>query len=187
MMISFIIMVMLLLAFYVGYRRGFLREIVYLAGYAFVFYLATQWYQPLGEKLSLWIPYPTPELNTQLGFYSQKLLLTLSQSFYAAMAFCLILFIGWLLVRFIGLLCYRLTYIGSQFTFISIASGLLGGVIHTVITYIFITMMLFVASFIPLQSVQDALDNSPIATAMIKETPVISNTIYRLWVTDIQQ
>lgn len=187
MILSIIIIVLLLLAFYAGYRRGFLRELVYLAGYAVVFVAAAYWYQPLADKISLWIPYPTPEIGTTLGFYSQKLLLTLSKSFYAAVAFFMILFIGWLLVRLIGALCHRLTYIGSQSSFLRIASGLIGGVIHTVVMYVFITLVLFLLSFIPLESVQTMLDDSPIATAMVKETPVISETIYQLWITNIQK
>lgn len=187
MILSLIIIVVLLLGFYAGYRRGFIRELVYLAGYGLTFFVAIHYYKSLADDLELWIPYPTPALDTTLNFYSQKLLLTLNQSFYAAIAFVLILLVGWLLVRFIGALCHKLTYVGGHIGFFRIANGLIGGTIHTVIVYIFMTLMLVLASLLPIASVQDTLYESTIASAMIQDSPIISDTLNTLWIEDIQK
>lgn len=187
MILSITIIILLLLGFYAGYRRGVLCEAVYLGGYALSFWAAIYFYRPLANKLSLWVPYPTPQLDSPLYFYSKNLLLTLDRSFYAALAFMLILFIGWLIVRFIGALCYKLTFVGSHFQFVRIASGLLGGVVHTIIIYIGTTLFLVLASFLPLSDVQEALDLSPIASSMIEESPILSQKLYNLWVEDVQK
>ena len=187
MFLSITIIILLLLGFYAGYRRGVLLEGVYLLGYCLSFVAAVHFYQPLAQKIALWVPYPTPQLNSPLYFYNKELLFHLDQSFYAGLAFIIILFIGWLIVRFVGALCRQLTFVGSHFQFVRIASGLLGGVIHTIIIYTGVTLMLVLASFLPVKNVQETLDLSPIASSMIEESPILSAKLYDLWVTTIQK
>lgn len=52
--------------------------------------------------------------------------------------------------------------------------GLLGGIFGFIEMYIFVFLILFLAAFAPVQSIQDAIANSSLATFMIQHTPLLA-------------
>ncbi|MCG5648172.1 CvpA family protein, partial [Oliverpabstia sp. DFI.9.49] len=53
--------------------------------------------------------------------------------------------------------------------------GLLGGIFGFIEMYIFIFLVLFLAAFAPVQSIQDAIADSSLASFMIQHTPVLAD------------
>lgn len=182
MILTILILIVLLWTFYTGWRRGMVGQLVYFIGYAITFFIATQKYEIVGQKLELWIPYPEAALNQTMTFYSSDMLLKLSHSFYAAMGFMLIMFIGWVLTHFIGIFfrSHRRNFIGR-------INRLCGGVLNMIFGYIGLFLILYVLTFIPINAIQLQLAQSPLAQWMIRNTPLLSEWIYQWWIVNISQ
>lgn len=104
-MLTLLILLLLAIGFYTGMKRGLVLQIVYTVGYFFVYLIARTFYQSLAAKLTLYVPYPSPTAETKLVLFNQNITLDLDQAFYGAVAFLLILFFGWLVVRFFSYFC----------------------------------------------------------------------------------
>lgn len=179
-MLTLLLIIIFLLAFYTGYRRGLWRELVYIAGYACAVFVAYLGYPRFAQTLSLYLPFPNPALTLDLAFYPTTMLLQLNTIFYKIMAFLLIFFLGWLLVRFIGALCYRLSR--SKTGFLALIKGSLGGLAHLSVVYLFCTLFLLLLSVLPLESIQTALNHSSLALWMLEKTPVLSNVLQQIFI-----
>ena len=90
-MIGLIILILLVVAFYVGGRRGAPLQISYSVGYLIAFIVACSKYQGLAKKLELYIPYLSVTQDSKLVFYTMNrqwiwtspiMLLLLLSSFY---------------------------------------------------------------------------------------------------------
>lgn len=180
-MVTILCIIVIATGMYAGYRRGIVLEGVYAVGYMLSFFMASQKYQVIGDKIELFIPYPAPTRTTKLLFFDQKLLFDLDKGFYAALGFVIILFVGYLLTRFVGMLCYGLTF-KSVFRK---NNQLLGGILNGVLTYIGLVIALYMLSMIPLDRLQTALHNSTLARMMIEHTPMLSAQLYEWWIQKI--
>lgn len=181
MVITIISILVLLTGFYAGYRRGFALQLVYFVGYTSSFYVAKSQYKSVGEKMELLIPYPAVTQTTKLTVFDNKLMFDLDKAFYAAFGFFVVLLIGYLVTKFIGMLCYRLTFI----PLVGKSNQLIGGVINLVLTYIGLVIILTMISMIPLSVIQNAFERSALAKIMIEHTPVLSTSLYDWWVKQI--
>ncbi|APB30775.1 CvpA family protein [Vagococcus teuberi] len=181
MVITIISILILLTGFYAGYRRGFALQLIYFVGYALSFFMAKESYQSVGKKIELLVPYPAPTQTTKLSVFDNNLIFDLDKAFYAGFAFILILLVGYLITRFIGMLCYRLTFIQLA----NKSNQLIGGVINLGLTYIGLVLVLTVLSMIPLGFIQNAFDKSGIAKGMIEHTPVLSANLYQWFIKQI--
>lgn len=181
MILTVIILIVLIWTFYTGWRRGILGQIIYFLGYGLSFVLASRYYETLGEKLQLWIPYPEAALNQHLLFYQANAVLHLDRSFYAAMGFMLIMAIGWLVTHFIGTF-----FRSSGYGIISKVNRLCGGIINMIFGYIVIFLVLYVLTLLPINGIQLQLEQSQLAQWIIQNTPALSEWIYTWWITDMQ-
>lgn len=180
-MLSIIILLLFLYAFYTGYRRGLALQLFYLGGYIVSYLFAIRFYQTLGRNLELWIPFPSPTLDTNMIFFDQATSFLLARPFYAGAAFILILLGCYILVRFLGIFVRKL----NKVVILGKINQLLGGAGNLVITYIAVFLVLYLASFIPMNNVQNMLSNDRLARTMIERTPLFTNSTHRLWITDI--
>lgn len=181
MILNIIIIIILSIAAYMGCRRGFLHESIYAIGYGLSFLTAVHWFKPLGKVLQLWIPYPMPSIDQKMAFYKGDGIYSLDQAFNAAIAFLIILCIGWLLTRFIGVMCYRLQQTFRKMPVWRLVNRMLGGITSVVISEITLVLIMLLLSFIPNTFIQHLLQYSSLAQLIALDTPVISHYIQQLW------
>lgn len=177
-MLTLLILLVLAIGFYTGMKRGLALQIVYTVGYFCVYLIAKTFYKSLASKLTLYVPYPSPTAETKLVLFNQNVTLDLDQAFYGAVAFLVILFLGWLIVRFLAVFVHGLTFV----PIIKQANGLAGGILSFLVMYVGVFLVLMMVSMIPTESIQTQFKNSGLAQFIVKDTPVFSKQIYHLWV-----
>lgn len=185
-MITLLILLILFIGAYSGYKNGIILQLLKAIGYLIVFILALDYYKPLSEILYLFVPYPTPILtgSNPYVFYDESLILTLDLSYYYLISFLLILFIGWIIVRVITQL---VSYTVEQLTIPEPLNGAGGAILGFIINYIGVFYILLLLSLIPYDFVQERLSNSFLADSMLTSTPVVSEDNYQRFVLDAHE
>ncbi|ALV22897.1 MULTISPECIES: CvpA family protein [Carnobacterium] len=178
MLMTIAIIVILAIGVYGGARRGLLLQLVMTVGYVAAYIVAGRYYKELGSHLELLIPYPAAAENSQFLFYNQTIGFNLDQAFYNGIAFVLILFIGWLLTRFIGGLLNSIMFIPV----LKQLNTLGGAALAFAVTYVGIFLILVLLTMLPMDSVQTAFSNSSLASTIVEKTPVLSQQIYDWWI-----
>ncbi|MGC6769979.1 CvpA family protein [Enterococcus sp. LJL51] len=177
-MLTLLILFILAIGFYTGAKRGFVLQILYSVGYFIAYLVAKSNYKSLASHLELYIPYPSATEETKLVFFKQEIVLDLDQAFYAATAFLMILFIGWLIVRFIAIFAHGLTFLPV----LKQADWVAGGILSMVVLYIGLFLILSTLSMIPVDFIQNQFESSGLVRFMLKDTPIFSKQVYNLWV-----
>ncbi len=167
-MLSLIIIIFLAYAYYVGTRRGLAMQAVYTLGCLLAFIVARLSYLHMAPKLTLLIPYQSATETSQFAFFSHKTGLELDNAFYAAIAFMLILLVGWLLTHFVAILLHDLTFYPLSHR-LSVVGG---GVLSAVTVYVGIFLLLTVLALIPTAGIQSLLSHSILAQGMVRFTPI---------------
>lgn len=181
MLLSVLIVLALVLAFYVGYRRGTVYQLFFTAGYALSFVAALAFYKNLGEKLQLFVPYPSVTSDSKMVYYQIPKSFDLDEAFYAGVAFMMILVAGWVLTHFLALFVRELLYVVALKGF----DGIVGGVQSLIVCYIVIFLLLKLISFVPMQGLQDSLRASGLSRLIIEHSLFLSQRFDHLWVTRI--
>ncbi|MGX7350582.1 colicin V production family protein [Enterococcus canis] len=177
-MLTILIILVLVVGFYSGVRRGLALQLVYTGGYLLSYLAAKTFYLDLAPKLELYVPYPSATPDTKLVFFDQTITLELDQAFYAAVAFLLILFIGWLLTRFVGILVRGLMYM----PILKQMNGLAGGILSFAVVYIGLFLLLSILSLIPMDMIQHQFAQSGLARFIVEHTPIFTKDIYHMWI-----
>lgn len=180
-MLTLLIIIFLAIGFYSGARRGLVLQIVYTIGYIISMIVAKMYYRELASKIELYIPYPSATAESKFVLFNQSVVFELDQAFYAASAFLIILFGGWLVTKFIGMLCHKLTFI----PLVKQVNSLGGGLLNLVVVYVGIFLFLTIFAMIPLDFVQNLYRNSGFARMIVNDTPFFSKAIYDWWVTSV--
>lgn len=177
-MLGFIIIFVLIYGIYIGARRGLAMQGFYSLVYLLFFLIARAVYQILGPKFELIVPYPSASLDSEFAFFSTKVGLTLDKAFYCGFAFVFICIIGWIIARFSGIYLKRLTYLPMNHT----VSVLGGSILAFLTNYIGIFMILYLASLIPVVSIQNGLAHSWLATLIVKYSPILTSLFENWWI-----
>lgn len=177
-MLTLIILLILFIGIYAGVRRGLVLQIVYTLGYIVSFFVARNYYLQLSERLELFIPYSQPGIGDNMVYYDTLQKLNLDLAFYNAVAFLIILAAGWLLTRIIGYMLNSLTFLPILKQVNNFGGALLGFLMQ----YFGIFLALTFLTFIPFDFIQNQLANSGLANWIIKNTPILSQTIYEWWI-----
>lgn len=178
MWMTVIIILILAVGAYSGARRGLILQLVLTIGYFISYLLASNYYQALGSHLELIVPYPSASETSQFVFYNQALGLNLDGAFYNGVAFILILFVGWLITRFIGGLLNAVAHIPV----IKQLNALGGALLNVVVSYVAVFLILFLLTMVPIDAIQEAFSNSWLARTIVEDTPVISSQLYNWWI-----
>ena len=80
-MISILLLLILAWSFYIGYRRGIILQAYYLVATIVSAYFASKYYQPLGQKFNLLIPYANPQEGQGTFFFPSNQLFHLDKVF----------------------------------------------------------------------------------------------------------
>lgn len=177
-MLSLLLILFLVYGFYVGARRGLAMQAFFTVGYAIFFGIALVSFRALGPKFEMIVPYPSASLGSEFAFFSTKVGMELDDAFYRAFAFIFVCFIGWIIVRFVGLYFKRLTYY-PMFNDVNLLSG---GIMGLLVTYVTVFMLLLLLAMIPVSGIQNALQHSFVASTMIRSTPVLTSMLTGLWI-----
>lgn len=169
-MLTIALMFILAIAFYTGARRGLVLQVVLTLGYLITLVEAKKYYLILAKKIELLIPYPSPTADSRLVFFKGETLFKLDEAFYAGIAFLMILFVGWLVTRFIGILCHKLTF----FPLIKELNLLGGGILGFAVVYVGIFFLLIVLTMVPLDPIQNLFRESGFARFIVEKTPYFS-------------
>ena len=145
------------------------------------FIAAQNFYKPLASHLELYIPYPAVTPTSKLAFFDQVFAFHLDEAFYAGTAFLIILLIGWLLTRFVGVFVHGLTYV----PILRQVDWIAGGILSLIMAYVTIFLILQLLAFVPLDVVQNQFGEHSFARFIVERTPFLTNKMYELWVTNI--
>lgn len=164
--VDIIIIIFILLSGIVGFKRGVFKELVICAGTLFVFYLAYQFKDPIGEFLLLKLPmFDFPNLFK--GVITLNILVYQLLAFIVVLAILLIIFN--LVVSITGLFekLLRITIVlGIPSKILGFLVGLVEGYVIAFIILFFLTQPAF--SF-------DHFINSKYANAILTSSPVLTN------------
>ncbi|EGO8385069.1 CvpA family protein [Enterococcus faecalis] len=180
-MLTILILLLLAFGFYTGAKRGLILQVLYSVGYLISYFVARTYYKEVASHLELYIPYPSVTPTSKLVFFNQEISLDLNKAFYSAVAFLLLLFAGWLVVRFLAIFLHGLTFIPV----LKQVNGLLGGVLSVLVLYVGLFLVLATASMIPSDIVQNQFRSSGLARGIVKNTPILTKQAYELWVEPI--
>ncbi|SDQ47057.1 Uncharacterized membrane protein, required for colicin V production [Carnobacterium viridans] len=178
MLMTVLIVLILAMGAYSGARRGLVLQFVFTIGYFVSYLLARNYYQLLGSHLELIVPYPSATESSQFVFYDQALGFNLDGAFYNGVAFITILFVGWLITRFVGGLLNAVTLIPV----IKQLNTLGGALLNVIVSYIAIFIVLFLLTMVPVDAIQESFNNSWLARTIVEDTPVISAQLYNWWI-----
>jgi len=181
MLLTLIIVFLFFIALYSGAKRGLVLQLVLTIGYLAAFWLALEYHEVLREYLELIVPYPSASLDNNFVFYSQELGLKLDQAFYNGVSFLVILFGGWLVTRFVGGLLSFLT----EIPVLKQLNAIGGAILSFVVSYVWIFLVLFLMSTVPMDIIQNMIADSSLAQWMITETPALSEEVYNWWIGSI--
>lgn len=180
MLLSLIILLLLLLSLYSGFKRGLILQLVVTIGYAISFYFALEYYQEVSNLVEMMVPYPSPVSSNSNPFvlYGQEFIFNLDQGFYNGVAFIGILVLGWIVTRFIGGLLNFLT----EIPVVKQINGIGGAIVGFIVQYIGIFLILFLLSMIPIKMIQSQFESSALARTIVSDTPELSTDLYNWWI-----
>ena len=180
-MISIILLLIIAWSFYIGYRRGILLQAYYLVATIVSAYFASNYYLSLGQKFNLLIPYANPQEGQGTYFFSSNQLFQLDKVFYAGIGFLLAFTVFYCIGRLLGLFLNLVPTKILEEKYYRIAAG----VLSVGVTLFVLQMMLTILATVPLQIVQNSLENSFVARHIIQSIPITTGLIKQLWVTKI--
>lgn len=174
-MLDIILLILLIGGIIVGAKRGLVLQLIHMVGFIAALVVAYLYYKPLSEYFVLWVPYPAVSDDSRFTIAIEQL--DLDQTFYQLFAFALIFFV----VKF------GLQLIASMFDFLKylpvlgFISKVLGAILGFIEVYILLFIFIYVFALLPLDAVQNHLENSGIAQMMLEHTPYFSEKVKEWW------
>jgi len=174
-MLSIFLLIVLIIGFLIGLKRGFIMQLVNLVGFFIAFITAMIYYDELAPKLTLWIPYPTfgDTSNMELIFD----VINLEAGYYRAIAFVIIFFAVKIIVSIIGSM---LDFLAS-IPVIKQLNVWAGGILGFIEVYLITFLILYILGTLQISFVQESLNNSAVAKFIIENTPIFSNQLKEMW------
>ncbi|WP_042223285.1 CvpA family protein [Oceanobacillus manasiensis] len=180
-MFDLIILIILVFGLLMGLKRGFILQLFHLLGFIVALIVAALYYDKLGPKLTLWIPYP--ELSNEGAWAEFLQALPLESGFYNAIAFVVIFFA----VRIILQIIASMLDVVASLPVLNSVNKLLGAVLGFVEVYLLLFIVLYIMALTPIESIQSWINDSSIALAMLENTPYLSEKLKDLWFNTVAQ
>ena len=143
--------------------------------------LAGNFYQSLGKQFDLLIPYANPQEGQGTFFFPSDQLFQLDKVFYAGIGYLLAFAAFYCIGRLIGLFFNLVPTKKFGGKYFRIGAG----VLSVGVTLFVLQMILTILATVPLQIVQNSLENSFVAKHIIQSVPITTHMIKQLWVTKI--
>jgi uncharacterized membrane protein required for colicin V production len=177
-MVSVILIILFIWGFYVGFRRGFILQLVYTAGYTISYIAASTYYRQLANFLELFVPFPSANSGTKMKFFSEGQTLDLDKFFVAGVAFFLIYSVCYFLFRLLAIFAYGLRLI----PFLGGINKILGGLGGLASVFLTAFMILKLLTILPINFLQSMLYKDVLVQAMMERIPFFSQNLQDLWV-----
>jgi uncharacterized membrane protein required for colicin V production len=175
-MVTLLILFALVIGFLIGLRRGLILQLVHLLSFIIALVVARLFYKDLGPKLEMWVPFPSSaDTGSTLGTVFN--ITDLDSAFYNAIAF-FIIFIG---VKIVLQLIGSMLDFLAQLPLLRQFNQLAGGAVGFVEMYLGVFIVLFIGALLPIESLQEHIQNSSLAKAIIMNTPFLSDWVSNLW------
>lgn len=175
-MLDLAIILLFIIGFFIGLKRGFILQLLHLAGFIISYIVAYKYYDILAPKLKLWVPYPTMGETSSLSMFASST--GLEDAFYRAFAFVAIFFVVKVIVQIIGSMFDFIAHLPILRTLNVWAGGILG----FMEVYLILLLLLYISALLPVEAIQKPLESSVIAEAIVKHTPIISEQLKELWI-----
>lgn len=182
-MLSLALIVLLILGFFIGLKRGFILQLIHMIGFIIAFIIAYTYYGELAPKLRLWIPFPNFEAGKTLTMVLDGVGVGLDEAFYRAIAFAIIFFAVRIVLAIIG----SALDIVASLPIIKTFNVLGGGILGFIEMYLLVFIIMYIAAMLPIPSIQTALADSALAEAMLNKTPYFSAELKKWWIDYIQK
>lgn len=174
-MLDLLIIFLLFGGLVTGFRRGLIVQIIHMTGFIIALVVAYSYYKQLAEKFVLWIPYPGVTAGSKLSVTVEHL--DLDGTFYQLLAFVLI----FLVVKF------GLQLIASMFDFLKylpvlgFLARITGALFGFIEFYILMFLVLYLLAMLPIEFIQERINDSLLAKSMFEHTPLLSETVKKWW------
>ena len=174
-MLDIILFLLLIAGIIVVAKRGLVVQLIHMVGFIIALVVAYLYYKPLSEYFVLWIPYPAVTDESRFTIAIEQL--DLDQTFYQLFAFALIFFV----VKF------GLQLIASMFDFLKylpvlgFLSKILGAILGFIEMLVLLFFFIYVFALLPMDVIQNQLENSGIAQAILEHTPYFSEKVKEWW------
>ncbi|PLR98087.1 CvpA family protein [Bacillus sp. T33-2] len=175
-MLDLAVLVILIIGFFVGIKRGFILQSIHLTGFVLAFIAANLYYDDLAPRLPLWIPYPSFGSDSALRLLFDNA--NLEDAYYRAIAFVAIFFAVKILLQLIGSM---LDFV-ANLPILKTLNVWAGGVLGIVEVYLILFILLYIAALLPIEAIQTPLSDSVLAENIVKNTPIFSEQIKQLWI-----
>lgn len=179
-MLSLALLILLVIGFFVGLRRGFILQLIHMIGFIISFIVAYIYYDDLAPKLRLWIPYPDFDPGNTLQMVLDGV--GMDEAFYRAIAFAIIFFAVRIVLGIIG---SALDFVASL-PILKTLNVWAGGILGFVEIYLLLFILLYIAALLPVPAIQEAINGSFLAKGMINYTPFLSAELKKWWIDYIQ-
>ncbi|AZV44647.1 CvpA family protein [Peribacillus asahii] len=174
-MFDLAILAILLIGLLIGLRRGFILQIIHLTGFIVAFIVAYVYYDELAPKLNLWVPFPAMGDSSTLKMFFDTV--GLDTAYYNAIAFAIIFFITKIVWHMIGAM---LDFI-AHLPILKQLNRWGGGILGFMEVYLILFIILYIVALLPMDAVQEPLNGSFLAEAIVRDTPFLSNQVEKLW------
>ena len=178
-MITLLIFIVLVWAFYIGFSRGFLIQGAYTLWSLLALVVATLFYKSLSPHLMLWVPYSNPTQDVTVHFFKSVSIFDLDHIYYASVGFLLIYVLVYVVGRLLGVFLHLIPSIKSLdkplFDY-------LAGVLSLLVSAVSLSLCLAPLATVPLQSVQTILSNSLLVRILLDYFPGMTQLIHSLWI-----
>ncbi|MGV3466795.1 MAG: CvpA family protein [Heyndrickxia sp.] len=174
-MVDIVILLILVIGFFNGLRRGFILQLIHITGFIIAFIVAYMYYADFADKLKLWIPYPSIDENASFKMIFDGM--NLEQAYYRVIAFAIIFFAVKIILHIIGSM---LDFV-AKFPVIKQLNVWAGGILGFIEVYLFIFIVLYIGALVPIEMIQHWIDKSFLAEGIIKNTPILSNQVKQWW------
>ena len=180
-MVSFVLLLLLAWAFYIGYSRGLVLQVYYTFASLLAFIIAAGTHKQLAGLLYLWVPFANATQGSSTYYFNSQYLFDLDQIFYAGLAFLVIYTLVYALMRFLGIFVHLVRDAGPE----TRHSQLISGGLSLLVTLISLQIVLTILATVPVAAVQDSLHDSLLANAIIQYIPITSSFLKELWIANI--
>ncbi|NSL51541.1 CvpA family protein [Calidifontibacillus erzurumensis] len=173
-MFDIILLSILVIGFFIGFRRGFILQVFYFASFIAAIVVAYFYSDDISPFIKLWVPFPSLNGNSAVSFLFDTI--KIEEIYYRAISFAALFFGTKLTLRMIGSMLNFL----ADVPILRTINGWLGGALGLVEVYLLMFILLYIANLLPIDTVQAFVNDSVLAKGMIEHTPIVSGKLKEL-------
>lgn len=175
-MIDIIIIVLLVMGFFLGLKRGFVLQLVKLTSFI-IAYLVAYWYcKDLAPILERFIPYPFDQ-NVSVPEWIDAS--DMEAVFYQVIAFIVLFIVTKIALSLLG----NLLNMFMEIPVLKQVNAIAGACLGFLEVYIILFVLLLIGTVLPIEQVQTSLQKSALSQIIVDDTPILSEKVKELWQT----